>query len=65
MGLFSRKSDSSPEAREYRAAKKALDNDPVNKGRLGYVSQDSPAGRRNLAAQKRVADAEKKLRAKR
>lgn len=65
MGLFSRKSDNSPEAQEYRAAKKALANDPVNRGQLGYVSQDSPAGRRNLAAQQRVADAESKLRGKR
>ncbi|MCP3820085.1 hypothetical protein NLX86_18890 [Streptomyces sp. A3M-1-3] len=63
MGLFSRKTaDSSPEAQEYRAAKKALADDPLNSGRLGYQSADSPAGRVNAAAQQRVNDAEKNLR---
>lgn len=58
--MFGRKSnDDSPEARELRAAKKALTEDPVNRGKLGHVDQDSPAGRRNLAAQDRVSRAEK------
>lgn len=59
MGLFRRKTtDDSPEAVEYRAAKKALAEDPVNTGELGYVDIDSPAGRRNLAAQDRLNRAE-------
>lgn len=58
MSLFSRKTDSSPEAVEYRAAKKALANDPVNTGRLGTVDINSPAGQRNLAAQDRLNRAE-------
>lgn len=56
--MFGRKQDDSPEARELRAAKKALADDPVNRGRLGYVSEDSPAGRQNLAVQDRVRRAE-------
>ena len=58
MGLFSRKSDSSPEAVEYRAAKKALANDPVNTGRLGTVDINSPAVQQNLRAQERLTRAE-------
>lgn len=61
MGWFSSKSsssDNSAEAVEYRAAKKALAEDPVNTGQLGYVSADSPAGRRNLDAQDRLNNAE-------
>lgn len=54
-----RKRDDSPEAIEYRAAKKALDEDPVNTGALGTVDIDSPAGRRNQAAQARLRKAEK------
>ena len=57
--MFGRKSSSSPQAQEYRAAKKALRNDPVNTGRLGSVDIDSPAGRANLAAQERLINAEK------
>ncbi|MFI1966778.1 hypothetical protein ACH429_22140 [Streptomyces pathocidini] len=62
MGLFSRKSDSSSEAQEYRAAKKVLAEDPVNTGRLGYVDIDSPEGRANLAAQERLNRAERAYR---
>lgn len=47
---------------EYKAAKAALANDPVNTGRLGTVDINSPAGQANLAAQKRLIDAEKNLR---
>jgi hypothetical protein len=54
--MFGRKS--TPEARELRDAKRALRNDPVNNGSLGVVDQDSPAGRRNAAAQDRVRRAE-------
>jgi hypothetical protein len=61
MGLFNR--NTSPERAEYKAAKKALANDPVNTGAAGRsVDIDSPAGRANLAAQDRVRAAEGKLR---
>ncbi|MEU2724053.1 hypothetical protein [Streptomyces smyrnaeus] len=60
--MFGRKKDDSPEEREYQAAKKALANDPVNRGDLGYVDIDSPAGERNLAAQERLNRAEKNRR---
>jgi hypothetical protein len=59
MGLFSRSKDNSAEAQEYRAAKSALKNDPVNNGSLGTVDADSAAGRRNLAAQDRLNRAER------
>ncbi|WP_405944738.1 hypothetical protein [Streptomyces sp. NBC_00932] len=59
--MFGRKS--SPAAQEYRAAKKALAADPVNTGKAGRnVDPDSPAGRKNAAAQDRVRAAERKLR---
>lgn len=51
--------EDSPEAVEYRAAKQALDQDPVNRGDLGYVSVDSPAGQANLDAQDRLNNAER------
>ncbi|MGP3985094.1 hypothetical protein [Streptomyces sp. KR80] len=57
--MFGRKADNSPEAQEYQAAKRALDNDPVNTGRLGSVDIDSPAGRANLAKQERLNRAER------
>lgn len=60
--MFGRTRDDSPEEREYQAAKKALKNDPVNRGDLGYVDIDSPAGRANLAAQERLNKAEKNRR---
>lgn len=57
--MFGRKSkDTSPEAVEYRAAKAALADDPVNRGAVGYVGIDSPEGQANLAAQDRLARAE-------
>lgn len=57
--MFGRKSkDDSPEARELREAKKALANDPVNRGQLGHVSINSPAGRQNQKVQDRVRKAE-------
>jgi len=65
MGLFSRKTDNTPEAIEYRAAKKALADDPVNRGLLGYVDIDSPAGQANLAKQERLARAEAAYKGKR
>ena len=65
MGLFSRKSDNSPEAQEYRAAKQALADDPVNRGKLGTVDIDSPAGRANLAKQDRLNRAEAACKGKR
>ncbi|GAA2629772.1 hypothetical protein [Streptomyces axinellae] len=58
--MFGRKGDS-PEEREYQAAKKALASDPVNRGELGYVDIDSPAGQQNLKAQDRVSKAKKNL----
>ena len=58
MGLFSRKTDNSTEGQELRAARQALANDPVNRGRLGTVDINSPAGQQNLAAQDRVTRAE-------
>lgn len=56
--------DNSPEAVEYRAARKALAEDPVNRGDLGYVGINSPAGRANLAAQDRLTRAERAYRAR-
>ncbi|MFD9072105.1 hypothetical protein [Streptomyces lasiicapitis] len=57
--MFGRKQqDNSPAAVEYRAAQKALADDPVNRGQLGYVDIDSPAGQQNMATQERLAEAE-------
>lgn len=56
MALFSKKS-STPADQEYKAAKKALNEDPLNAGKLGHQSIDSPAGQANQAAQQRVTDA--------
>lgn len=61
MGLFNRSTTS--EAQELRDAKKALSEDPVNTGAAGRsVDIDSPAGRKNLAAQDRVSRAEQAAR---
>lgn len=54
--MFGRKA--TPEAIEYRAARKALAEDPVNRGDLGTVDIDSPEGQANLATQDRLARAE-------
>ena len=59
FGRRSKTADVSPEAIEYRAAKQALDQDPVNRGDLGYVPVDSPAGQANLDAQDRLNRAER------
>lgn len=56
--MFGRSKDDSPEARELREAKKALANDPVNRGQLGHVDLNSPAGRQNQKVQDRVRKAE-------
>ena len=47
---------------EYKAAKEALANDPVNTGALGTVDINSPEGQANLAAQRRLIAAEMNLR---
>lgn len=64
MGLSSSKktTDTSPAAQEYRAAKEALANDPVNRGELGYVDADSEAGCTNQAVQDRLNAAEQAYR---
>ncbi|MYS18074.1 hypothetical protein [Streptomyces sp. SID4982] len=58
MGLFNRNTDNSPEATEYQAAKKALADDPVNRGQLGTVDLNSPAGQQNMRVQARLNAAE-------
>lgn len=58
MNPFRRQRDNSPAAQEYRAAKKALADDPVNRGDLGTVDIDSPEGKANLDKQARLNKAE-------
>ncbi|MGW1134877.1 hypothetical protein [Streptomyces griseoluteus] len=65
MALFNRKTDNSPEAVELRAARQALAEDPVNRGQLGTVDLDSPAGRQNMRVQDRLNRAEAAYKAKR
>lgn len=58
--MFGRKKidESIPEGRELAAAQKALAEDPVNRGALGTVDENSPAAQRNLAVQQRLNRAE-------